>query len=113
MDTINIAVIGSDGVGKSSFIQRCLRLPRPPTSAISSVRMDVENIPHVVTLIELDVEYFDMDPTRQIQWPKQVNGHIVPRVDGAMILIDVMNKNSIKDLPHTLGGFLYGPFSFS
>ncbi|KAJ9132649.1 Ras GEF [Pleurostoma richardsiae] len=102
METINIAVIGSDGVGKSSFVQRALRLTRSPTSNISTVRMEVEGVTTLVTLIELDLAYFDVSPGQQIHWPKQVNGHMVPRVDGAMVLYDVMNKDSIRELPPTL-----------
>jgi len=102
MDTINIAVIGSNGVGKSAFIQRALRLARPPSTHINGVRLDVEGVPHIVTLIELVLECFDVDPTQPIRWPKQINGHMVPRVDGALILYDVMNKESIRELPHTL-----------
>lgn len=99
----NIAVIGSTGVGKSSFVQRVLGLSRPPISNASSVRMQVDNTAHVITLLELDLEYFELNPTQQIQWPKQINGHIVPRVDAALILYDVMNRESIRELPQTLG----------
>ncbi|EFX03973.1 Ras guanyl-nucleotide exchange factor [Grosmannia clavigera kw1407] len=102
MEAVNIAVIGANGVGKSAFVQRALRLNRPPTSNINAIRLDVESIPHVVALIELDLEYFDVSPNQRISWPKQINGHMVPRIDGALILYDVMNKESIRDLPHTL-----------
>lgn len=109
MDTINLAVIGALGVGKSSFIQRALRQTRPPASNVATVRADVEGIPHLVTLIELDLEYFDIEdvtaPGQQIQWPKQVNGQVVPRVDGALILYDVTSEDSIRDLPPTLSMF--------
>ncbi len=105
METINIAVIGADGVGKSAFIQRALRLPRPPNTNINGIRSDVEGVPHIVTLIELDLEYFDVDPTQMIRWPKQISGHMVPRIDGALILYDVMNKDSIRELPPTLCKF--------
>ena len=101
MDTVNIAVIGADGVGKSSFIQRALR-SRPPTTSISAARIDVDGVPHIVTLIELDLEYFDVNPGHQIRWPKQINGHMVPRVDGALVLYDVMNRESIRELPPAL-----------
>jgi GTPase SAR1 family protein len=109
METINIAVIGSDGVGKSAFIHRALRMNRPPNTNVNGARIEVEGVPHIVTLIELDLAVFDVDPTQQIRWPKQINGHMVPRIDGALILYDVMNKDSIRELPHTLcksgGGF--------
>ncbi|KAF7539848.1 hypothetical protein G7Z17_g12332 [Cylindrodendrum hubeiense] len=102
MEGFNIAVIGSTGVGKSSFVQRVLGLSRPPISNASSVRMVVDNVFHVITLLELDLEYFELNPAQPIQWPKQINGHIVPRVDAALILYDVMNQESIRELPQTL-----------
>ncbi|KAM5355598.1 hypothetical protein ACJ41O_002244 [Fusarium nematophilum] len=102
MEGFNIAVIGSTGVGKSSFVQRVLGLSRPPISNASSVRMLVDNTSHVITLLELDLEYFELNPTQPIQWPKQINGHIVPRVDAALILYDVMNQESIRELSQTL-----------
>ncbi|KAK1996151.1 RasGEF domain-containing protein [Colletotrichum falcatum] len=102
MESLNIAVIGASGVGKSSFVQRVLGLSRPPITNASSVRMVVDNVTYGVTLIELDLEYFELNPLQPIQWPKQINGHIVPRVDGALILFDVMNKESMKELPQTI-----------
>ncbi|TDZ65971.1 Ras guanine nucleotide exchange factor A [Colletotrichum trifolii] len=99
MESLNIAVIGASGVGKSSFVQRVLGLSRPPITNASSVRMVVDNVTYGVSLIELDLEYFELNPLQPIQWPKQMNGHIVPRVDGALILYDVMNKESMKELP--------------
>jgi GTPase SAR1 family protein len=102
MADINIAVIGSVGVGKSTLIQRALGLQRSPTSIASSLRMSVDNVVYAVSLIELDLESFDIIPDRRIQWPKQINGHIVPRMDGALLLYDVMNRESIAELPPTL-----------
>ncbi|KAL6855254.1 hypothetical protein ACO1O0_006393 [Amphichorda felina] len=102
MESFNVAIIGSSGVGKSSFIQKVLGLSRPPISSTSSVRMVVDNITHMITLLELDLEHFELSPTAPIQWPKQINGHIVPRVDAALILYDVTNQETIRDLPQTL-----------
>lgn len=102
MSDINIAVIGSSGVGKSTLIQRALGQRSLPTSIASSLRMSVDNVVYTVSLIELDLESFDINPDRRIQWPKQINGHIVPRMDGALLLYDVMNRESIQELPQTL-----------
>ena len=102
MADINIAIIGSAGVGKSTLVQRALGLRSPPTSVASSARMSVDNVVYTVSLIELDLESFDMFPDRKIHWPKQINGHIVPRMDGALLLYDVMNRESIAELPQTL-----------
>jgi len=103
MDHLNIAIIGATGVGKSSFVQRLLGQTRPPATNASHVRVPVDGALFNVTLLELDLEYFDMNPSLPIQWPRQINGHPVPRVDGALILYDVMNRESIVELPETLG----------
>jgi GTPase SAR1 family protein len=81
MDIINIAVIGATGVGKSTLIQRALSLRSLPTALASSLRMSVDNVVYTVTLIELDLESFDIKPDRRVQWPKQINGQIVPSMD--------------------------------
>lgn len=107
MDTINISVVGSLGVGKSSFVQKALRLSRLPTTGTSSVRQDLEGIQHVVCLLEYDLDYLDIEdvsvPGQPLQWPKQVSGQPVPHIDGTLVLYDVTNKDSIRDLPPALG----------
>jgi hypothetical protein len=90
-------------VGKSAFVQRVLGLSRPPISNASSVRLVVDNTSFGVTLLELDLEYFEVTPSHPIQWPKQINGHIVPRVDGALIVYDVTKGETMQDLPQTIG----------
>lgn len=105
MEDINIAVIGSAGVGKSTLIQRAFGSRAAPTSIASSQRMSVDNVVYTVSLIELDLESFDIKTNTRIQWPKQINGHIVPRMDGVLLLYDVMNRESIVELPQVLGLF--------
>ena len=102
MENINIAVIGAAGVGKSTLIQRALGLRSLPTAVESSQKMSVDNVVYTVSLVELDLETLDFNPDRRVQWPKQINGQIVPRMDGALILYDVMNRESLTDLPQTL-----------
>ncbi|KAK0107315.1 hypothetical protein ONS95_004009 [Cadophora gregata] len=107
MADINIAVIGSAGVGKSTLIQRAFGSRTVPTSIASSQRMSVDNVIYTVSLIELDIESFDIKSDVRIQWPKQINGHIVPRMDGVLLLYDVMNRESIVDLPQALNGLVH------
>jgi GTPase SAR1 family protein len=107
MENYYIAVIGATGVGKSSFVQRVLGLPRPPFTNATSVRLAIDNTSHMITLLELDLEYFELNPNQPVQWPKQINGHIVPRVDAALVLYDVMNQGSIRDLPQAAGMSIY------
>lgn len=103
MEPLNIAIIGARGVGKSSFVQRLLGLPRAPDHNASCLRLAVDDRDCRVLLLELDLEHFDMAPEGPIQWPRQVDGQILPRVDGALILYDVTNKETIMELPRTLG----------
>jgi GTPase SAR1 family protein len=102
MESINIVVIGANGVGKSHFIQKALSLTRTPSSQPSTARINIDHVPYAVTLFELDLEYFDVDPDRQIQWPRQVGGAMMPAIHGVLLLYDVMNRESIIELPQTL-----------
>ncbi|OTB05326.1 hypothetical protein M426DRAFT_10653 [Hypoxylon sp. CI-4A] len=106
MESINISVIGANGVGKSHFIQRAMSLPRVPGPNPTTARINIDNVPYAVTLFELDLEYFDVDPDRQIKWPKQMGGAILPRVNGVLLLYDVMNRESIIELPQTLNALV-------
>lgn len=102
MESYCIAVLGANGVGKSSFIYRVLGLARRPTGHTSTVRMVVDNVTHTITLFELDLEHFDLNASQPIQWPKQISGHIVPRIDAALILYDVTDPDSIRFLPQAM-----------
>ncbi len=102
MEYLNVAVIGANGVGKTQFIQRAMSLPRTPGPNATTARINIDNLPYAVTLFELDLEYFDVDPARQIQWPRQMGGAIMPRIHGVLLLYDVMNRESILELPQTL-----------
>ncbi|KAF3766224.1 hypothetical protein M406DRAFT_277035 [Cryphonectria parasitica EP155] len=102
MDSINIAIIGANGVGKSSFVQRALKLPQPPTSAIITFNWtEADGTQHTVHTFEVDLEGFDLEMNEPIRWPRQANGQMTPRVDGTMVLYDVTSKESIKLLPKT------------
>ncbi|KAM0455905.1 hypothetical protein ACHAPV_002998 [Trichoderma viride] len=105
MESYNIAIIGAMGVGKSTFVQRILGLSRPPISTASSVRINLDSTSYMITLLELDLDSFELNTNtpHPIQWPKQINGHIVPRVDAALVLYDVTNRDTIRELPQTLG----------
>ena len=109
MESINIAVIGANGVGKSHFIQRAMGLARAPGPQPTTARMFIENVPYAVTVFELDLEYFDVNPERQIQWPKQIGGTMMPAIDGVLLLYDVTNSESTIELPQTLSKLSRNP----
>lgn len=103
MDPINIAVVGAEGVGKSAFIQQLRRATRPPGSNITTLRQELDGAPHLVTLVELDLEGIELDPNLPVHWPKQIGGHMMPRMDGALILYHGQNEDTMRELPPIMG----------
>lgn len=106
MEPINIAIIGAVGVGKSAFIQQLRRSTRPSASNITTLRQDLDGAQYLVTLVELDLEGIELDPNQPVHWPKQIGGHMVPRMDGALILYHGLNQESMRELPPIMGEFL-------
>ncbi|KAJ3566699.1 hypothetical protein NPX13_g7036 [Xylaria arbuscula] len=113
MESLSIAVIGAYGVGKTQFIRTAMSLPpssKPQTPSADpktmTARIVVDNVPYSVALIELDLQYFESEyfdgQQRQVKWPTQMNGTILPRVHGVLFLYDVMNRESINYLRETL-----------
>jgi GTPase SAR1 family protein len=112
MDTINIALIGAHGVGKTSFLQRALGRSRPPNN-ITTVQQFVDGADILVTFVEVDIEAFEVHPEQpiqwpKIQWPKQIGGQMAPRMDGALVLYDVTDEESIRNLPSSICMYFHG-----
>ncbi|KAI1173162.1 RAP guanine nucleotide exchange factor 4 [Nemania sp. FL0916] len=118
MESLSIAVIGANGAGKSHFIRTAMSLPPPPNPLSSpapdptpvTARIIVDNVSYTVTLFELDLQSFEAEyldgQVRQVKWPTQINGTILPRVHGMLFLYDVMNSESINYLPETLNALV-------
>lgn len=102
MADIHIAVMGAARVGKTTLIQRALGLRAVPTAIASSARISVDRVEHTVSLVELALESCEVSGEGQIRWPTQMDGYTVPRLDGALLLYDVMSRESILELPQTL-----------
>ena len=102
LQEINIVVVGSPNVGKSAFIQKAFNLQNPPSNAISSRKMSIDGNVYVVRLIELSFSELDLDNESRICWPDSVNAQPTPYIDGAFTLYDVMNKESLVQVPETL-----------
>lgn len=103
MDTINIAILGANGVGKSAFLQQALKMSRPANQGVVTFNWtEPDGSQHTVNMFEVDLEAFDLGMNEPIRWPKQANGMLAPRIDGTLVLYDVMNKDSIIPLPQTI-----------
>lgn len=103
MEPINIAIIGAKGVGKSTFIQHLRRAPRPSTTNVTSLRHELDGAQYMVTLVELDLEGIELDPNQPVQWPKQIGGQMMPRMDGALIMYDAVNEETTREVPPIMG----------
>jgi len=103
---VNIAIVGTVGVGKSSFIQQSLGLATLPTSPVTSCRIAVESASFLVRMLECQLEDLIIDRDNRITWPTDPR---MPTVDAACTLYDVSNKDSYQDVPVVLSEFRLQP----
>lgn len=109
MEEINIAVLGSTQSGKSTFIQRAFDLRSPPNSQLTQRKMSIDGNVYVVRLVELTFDDLDLDDHKRICWPDTIDRTPVPVIDGAFTLYDVMNRESLVQIPETLSKWLACP----
>lgn len=102
MQDINIGVLGAHKVGKSTFVQKAFDLPLPSTSPISTKRIPLNGTIYSVRLVELQFEDISIGTDNRIRWPDTVEGTPIPRIDGAFTLYDVMNRDSLAQVPEML-----------
>jgi hypothetical protein len=104
MHEINIAVVGTKGVGKSSFIQRVFDHRALPTLTVTPRKMSIDGQEHTVRLIELPFDSLDIDEgARRINWPETADSRPLPPIDGVLVLYDVMDKDSLRPIKPALG----------
>ncbi|KAI7154404.1 ras GEF [Hortaea werneckii] len=99
---INIAVIGAEGVGKSTFVQRALDLPHLPDSQAAERKLPVDDGEYLVRLLELPIDDVYVDDDDTVGWPDTIGDKMLPRIDGAITLYDVQDKDSFADIPEVL-----------
>ncbi|EME48582.1 hypothetical protein DOTSEDRAFT_67582 [Dothistroma septosporum NZE10] len=99
---VNIAIIGAEGVGKSTFIQKALELPDLPPSQSAERKIPIDGSVYLVRLLELPIDNIEINDDETINWPDTIEDKMMPRVDGALALYDVKDKASIEDLPEML-----------
>lgn len=99
---INIAVIGAEGVGKSTFVQRALDLPEIPSSSAAEIQIPVDGSTYLVRLLELPIEDVEIDDDDTVTWPEVLENKMMPRVDGAIALYDVQDRTTFDEIPEVL-----------
>jgi GTPase SAR1 family protein len=102
LPTVNLAIIGAEGVGKSTFIQCALDLKRPPTSRSSAKKMSLEGSVYVVNLWKVSVDEITIEAGQTIIWPQSKGEQILPSVDGVLVLFDATSPESVVETSDTL-----------
>ena len=102
MQEVNIAVIGSTRVGKSTFIKQAVDLEDLPRTPFTSRKVQMDGTVYVDRLIEIGYGDLDLDEERCICWPDLIQNAPVPHIDGAFTLYDVTCKDSLIQVPETL-----------
>lgn len=100
---INIAVIGAEGVGKSTFVQKALDLPSLVSSQAMQSTISLDGNDYLVRLLELPIDDVDIDDDdNTVAWPDTIDSKIMPKIDGALTLYDVQDRGSLEDIPQML-----------
>ncbi len=94
-------MLGGDAVGKSTFIHLALDLKKPATSPVSSKKVSLEGLISVVRLIEVDADEVEVEED-SLFWPKAVGDEVIPPIDGALVIYNVLDPSSVTPLPTLL-----------
>lgn len=103
---INIAVVGGDGVGKSTYMQQAFDMPYPPPLKASERRIPYEGTTYLIRILEIPLDDVDVDDDDSVSWPSTVADRLTPRVDGVLTLYDVRDRASLEGVPETLSKLL-------
>ncbi|KKZ62301.1 hypothetical protein EMCG_03273 [[Emmonsia] crescens] len=96
---VNLAIVGAQGVGKSTFVQRALDLKQPPISRSSMKKMSLDGTIYLVRLLEIASHKISFDENGRIVWPKFIGEHELPIIDGVLVLFDSYDPRSVAQFP--------------
>ncbi|KLJ10117.1 hypothetical protein EMPG_14502 [Blastomyces silverae] len=96
---VNLAIVGAQGVGKSTFVQRALDLKQPPISRSSVKKMSLDGTIYLVRLLEIASHKLSFDENGRIVWPKFIGEQELPIIDGVLVLFDSYDPRSVAQFP--------------
>lgn len=109
VDDINIGVIGDSKVGKTRFIDRAFDLRSRSQVRTATRKMSIDGTVYTVRLVEVPFEELDIEHDDRICWPEKIDDMPAPRIDGALMLYDVMNQESLAQVPGMLSQYIPHP----
>ncbi|OJD17818.1 hypothetical protein AJ78_02117 [Emergomyces pasteurianus Ep9510] len=96
---VNLAIVGAQGVGKSTFVQRALDLKQPPISRSSMKKMSLDGTIYLVRLLEIASHKISFDENNRIVWPKFIGEQELPIIDGVLVLFDSYDPRTVAQFP--------------
>ena len=98
-----MVVLGAEGVGKSTFIQKALDISNPIATCAAERKISVKGADYIVRLLETAIEDVDWDDEEEtINWPETIDDKMMPRIDGALVLYDIKDESSLENVPEML-----------
>ena len=105
MQEVTLAVLGAAKAGKSTFVQCALDLKKPAISPTSTKKVSLEGVTSILRLVELPISEMVVTENQKIGWPEKVGDQAMPDIDGALLLYDVTNQDSMNQIPDILSEF--------
>ncbi|KAF1852159.1 ras GEF [Cucurbitaria berberidis CBS 394.84] len=102
MQDINIAVIGAQGSGKSTFIRRALGLPDTSSASNCSRKWTIDGVSYMVRFLEMLANDVHIGERNTIKWPETIHDMPTPRMDAAVTMYDVTSQDSLAKVPELL-----------
>lgn len=99
---VALAVLGTPGSGKSTFVQHALDLKRPSKGAMSTKKVSLEGVVSLLRIYEFNI--FDVDITSEAapQWPHPLGEDNPSQIDGVMLIYSISDASSTKPIPPLL-----------
>lgn len=102
MQEVTLAVLGGAKAGKSTFVQCALDMKAPPVSSCTTKKVSLEGTVSVLRLYEFHLKNIKISEDCGIIWPRLADDEATPRIDGALVLFDVMAQNSLYEVAELL-----------
>ncbi|KAL8767419.1 MAG: hypothetical protein Q9209_006067 [Squamulea sp. 1 TL-2023] len=89
MPQVALAVVGTPGSGKSTFIQHALDLKKLPTAAVSSKKVSLEGVVSLLRIHEFNVHDIDLTIGGTPQWPHLNGEETTSPINGTMVIYSI------------------------
>jgi hypothetical protein len=102
---LTFVVLGNRGVGKTLFVNNALEQQKSSGTPLSSSKVSLGGSLYRIQLVETTFDVADFNSSRQVLWPKYLNGIPFPAIHGAFCLYDVTDEDSVAQIPQALGTY--------